>query len=231
MTRLFVLLLAAGAGLTLSPASASAQFGPGYPNFRNPVIVPSFNPFYYVPQYRYQSGFSLNVPTPYGPSTIATSRYYYGVNNPAAVLGSAYPSLYLQGGSATSGGAGMRTNFALQAQRDLAAAQRAMSAPGGSSTSSSSGTRPAAGGEAGPVVPDGFGRALAPADRARVLSGEALNDLLAAVVKAEPKGGNRPSAFVPGDSTGRSPVRRVGCSRSTEPDPSREQHEFPGRIR
>lgn len=205
MTRLTTLMVLAGAGFVLSPSVASAQFGYGYPSaYGAPRIVPSFNPFFYVPQYRYQSFSSLNVQTMYGSFSLGTRQYYYGVTNPAWALAPAYPTFYAQGGSYISGGSA-RPNLALEAQRDLARAQRAMGLPGAygsSSSGSASGSAgstsvvPAAPTIAGSEMPEGFEKALAPAERARVLSGASLNELLAAIVKAEPKGGERASAFV-----------------------------------
>lgn len=201
MTRLTALFALAGAGFVFSPATASAQFGYGRPNaYGGPVIVPSFNPFFYVPQYRYQTYSYLNVQTMYGNFSVGTRQFYYGVNNPAWALAPAYPTFYAQSGSYISGGSA-RPNLALEAQRDLARAQRAMSLPGAYGTGSTGATTgtgavtPAPMAER-PNMPEGFDKALAPADRARVVSGEALNELLAAIAKAEPKGGDRPSAFV-----------------------------------
>lgn len=199
MTRLTALFVLAGAGFVLSPATASAQFGYGRPGVYGPVIVPSFNPFFYVPQYRYQQSFGLNVPTMYGNLSIGASRYYYGMTNPAWALAPAAPLFYSPSQSYMSGSS-VRPNFALEAQRDLARAQRAMGRPGatGAATGAAVGgtAAPAPGAEAAPNLPAGFEKVLAPAERAKVLSGEALNNLLAAIARAEQRRVDRPSAFV-----------------------------------
>ncbi|VTR91543.1 unnamed protein product [Gemmata massiliana] len=196
MTRLTAIIILGGAGFLLSPTTASAQFGPraglGGPA---PIIVPSFNPFFYVPQYRYQS--TTFLPGPFSNTTIWTTRYYYSTN-PIWSVSPAYPAIYSQSLGSSYSSMGVRPNLALEAQRDLMRAQRSMSTPPAST--SAVGSKPA-----GAVIesvpsspmPEGFGTALAPADRAKVLSGESLNDLLTAIVKAEPNGGLRASAFVP----------------------------------
>jgi hypothetical protein len=197
MNRLSIILVLGAVTLAFSPATAAAQFGPG-PRFNGPVFVPPVNPFFFVPQYRYQYGSQLNFQAAGANFSLGSSRFYQGVA-PPAFYAPVYPSFYAQGGSYMSGSAGPRPNFALQAQRDLANAQKAMGAPNLAGAGGPGVEKPAAAVgkiEVGPM-PDGFGKALAPADRARVLSGESLNELLAEIVKAEPKGGNRPSAFVP----------------------------------
>lgn len=201
MTRLTALLAFAGAGFVFSPATASAQFGLAQPNFGTPMIVPSFNPFYYVPQYRYDSFMSLNMRTMTGNVNVGMRQFQYGMTNPTTwALAPLAPLYYPQSSSYMSGDA--RPNLSLQAQRDLARAQRAMSLPGALEATPASAKRPIVAGpasvvESGPPVSEAFDKILAPAERARVVSGEALNDLLAAIVKAEPKVGERPSAFVP----------------------------------
>jgi hypothetical protein len=51
--------------------------------------------------------------------------------------------------------------------------------------------------EPGGAIPDAVVKPLAQVDRAKVLSGEALNDLLREIVKAETKVGARASAYLP----------------------------------
>ncbi|MBP3957184.1 hypothetical protein J8F10_18130 [Gemmata sp. G18] len=199
MIRLTALIILGSAGLAFSPATASAQFGPRPSGFGPvPVIVPSFNPFFYVPQYRYQSNTFLNLQGPLGTTTLSTSRYYYGVN-PVWSVAPAYPAIYSQAVGSSYSTMGVRPNVALEAQRDLMRAQRAMSAQVPPATSKAVvGEKPVAPAviESSSPMPEGF-PALTPAERARVLSGEALNELLAAIVKAEAKAGARSSAFVP----------------------------------
>jgi len=91
-----------------------------------------------------------------------------------------------------------QSNLAYQMQQDLSRAQRAMSAQ---SATASVGEKPvvvAVGVEPGAgAMPDALGQALAPPDRAKILSGESLNNLLREIVKAETKVGARASAYLP----------------------------------
>ncbi|MBY0457202.1 MAG: hypothetical protein K2V38_07685 [Gemmataceae bacterium] len=193
-------VIGVAAGVLVTPAVASAQFfGPRGGGGGPPVIVPSFNPFYYVPQYRYQSGFYLNVPTMYGNLPVGYSRYAYGINSPNNDIWvpQLYPSVYGQGAVNTYGGASLRPNVGFEVQRDLARAQREMAAASKSGTSGGSPGSIGPGGsiERGPFLPNGFGADLTPADRAKVFSGETLNLLLKEIGKFDNK--TAPSAFVP----------------------------------
>ncbi len=153
-------------------------------------------PFGALPQFRYQYGYQYNFQAAGASFSYGNRQFYSGIAPPSFVP--PYPLFYSQGGSYMSGSSGVRPNFALQAQQDLARAQRAMAFPDAGGAGGASGAKAGVVGKIdGGAIPEAIGKALAPADRARVLSGEALNELLAEIVKAEPKGGNRPSAFVP----------------------------------
>src|SRR5438105_193723 len=135
MNRLSALLVLGGFGLLFTPSAASAQFGPpfgspfGFPP-GTPVIVPSTNPFFYVPQYRYTSGAQITAPTLFGNATIGYRQTAWSVNPPWTWgVAPSYP-LYMQGGSYMMGTPNVRGDLVLAAQRDLAKAQREASVQG-----------------------------------------------------------------------------------------------------
>jgi hypothetical protein len=112
MTRVAVLVIFGGIGVLAHPTAAPAQYGMpfGYPAGmsggygRTPLIVPSLNPFFYVPRYNYQYGTQLSV----GGFSLNTYQSYSGVTNPYAAAWAlnqlAYVPPYSQGGSYISGG-------------------------------------------------------------------------------------------------------------------------------
>lgn len=192
---------------------ASAQFGPGYgygfrysyngPPLLSPLPLlpplqplprlaplPPLNPYLQPPRYTFQ--YSTHVTNPYSGATLRTQTFYSSISPP--IWG--YPAFYPQSGQEMYGGASSGSNIALQNQYDLQRAQRTMAAGGYGSSGEKPGGLAVVGTPGGVAMPDGFAKALAPADRARVISGETLNELLKEIVKAEPKGGNRASAFV-----------------------------------
>lgn len=225
MTRFASLLVFGGAGLLFSPLTASAQYGYGTPsrgygfnygpglnygygyNYNGPSILPplnslpqlpplnllptlpSLNPYAQPPRYNLQ--YTTNVTNPYTGATFASRSYYTGITPPAW----SYPTYYPQSGAYMSGQTSGQSNLAYQMQQDLSRAQRAVASAGGSGAV---GEKPVVAGVIEPVGAPGVGgKVLAPADRAKVLSGEALNDLLREIAKAETKVGARASAYLP----------------------------------
>ena len=194
-----------GAGLLFTPAAASAQFvgfgmrGP----FAPPVIVPSTNPFFYVPQYRYSSGFALNVPTMFGNTRLGFGQTYWGVNNPYAMAAFSYSyayPYYAQGGSYMTAGANTRNDFMLAAQRNMAKAQRDATATATRTEISGLGSY-----EKGLPPPDlgptlaqeAFRAPQAPVDVAKIASGEALNFLVKQIGLLEARGAKGPAPYIP----------------------------------
>jgi hypothetical protein len=207
MARLTVVFVLIGGGVlgTSAPAPAQYMMPPafGYTGAgRIPRIVPSFNPFYYVPQYRYGSQFSFA--TPYGSFGFSSYQSYSAINNPYATLWALnqlqYAPSYAQGGSYLTGGVNTRADLVLAAQRNLAQAQREASTPGARAAIADQwdyekgGAAPADG--AGDPRNMLRGAVVAP-EPEQIISGEALNEILKEVVRAEAKGAKGPSAFIP----------------------------------
>jgi len=213
MTRFSAPILLGSVSLLLNPLTASAQYGyganygygfryngpailpqlaplPQLPSLAPLPALPQLNPYVQPPRYNFQT--SSYVTNPYTGASMASRVYYTGVIPPNWT----YPNYYPQYGSYMSGQTSGQSNLAYQMQQDLSRAQRAMSAP---TSLTSVGEKPAVVGavEPGGAVPDPLGKALAPADRAKVLSGEALNNMLHEIVKAEAKVGARASAYLP----------------------------------
>lgn len=209
MKRLAAVAALVAAALFATPAVASAQFGlrpnPGFPGSM-PVIVPSFNPFFYVPQYRYSYGTNWQFNTTMGNFSFQSRQVYWGVNqfanpyNAAAVY--AMTPAYLQGGSYMTGGVGARGDLLLAQQRAVAQAQRYATSPSARDQI----TGPA-NYEKGAVVaipdtgsqgmPDGLRKALAASSPADVASGEALNALLKEIIRVDTKGAVVSAAYIP----------------------------------
>jgi hypothetical protein len=189
------------AGMALTPGTASAQFYFGRSQQYNYQFNygPSFNPYFYVPQFRFQQSSYFSYSTPFGSASFGFYRYSYGPSPAAAwALAPAVPFYYGQAGSGLTVGS-TQNNLALQAQRDLANAQRVMSGlrKQGDYYSASLGENPKVATKVD--LPNGIAldQALAPADPKRIASGEALNDLLREILIAEKRGLTRPSAFLP----------------------------------
>lgn len=200
MTRLTALFVLVGAGLMLSPTTASAQFGFGFPRaYGGPSIGPSFNPFFAAPYFRYQQSYGLSLPSPYGNLTFRSQYSSYGYFNPATTLLPVVPTFYSQSGSYMSGGSA-RPNFAADMQHDIQRAQRAASMPGGNDSNAGSSATgsltPAPVVDRGASNPRELEKEIGPVDRKKVLSGESLNNLLGAIAKAELRNVERPAAFV-----------------------------------
>ncbi|MBM3979482.1 MAG: hypothetical protein FJ304_04215 [Planctomycetes bacterium] len=200
MSQTLMLLVLGGVGVLLSASPAAAQFPRGYPAVPN--IVPSYNPFFYLPQYRYQTSRSLSFSGPYGNFQYNSYRWGVSVNNPYAVAGAAalYNShpLYAVGMSSMSGGTGMPTQLALAEQRAIERAQRAAALPGDDRTSPDRGPVggiPLPG--PGLELPKHIAAALATQDATVIGGGDPLNAILKEVQRFESKGAKGPSTFVP----------------------------------
>ncbi len=198
MIRLSALLLLTGAGLLFTPAAAPAQFGMRPNGFGGvPIITPSANPFFYVPQYRYSYGTQFN----FGNFSYSSQQYYYGVNPlPGYSLYQSAPS-YMQSGSYMTGGGLTRPDLVQAAERELKKAQREAGQPDAKSQIAGQGNYEKGtgiGAEAAPQgAPDALRKALAASNPAEVASGDALNELLKEIVRVEAKGAKGPSAYIP----------------------------------
>lgn len=202
MTRLTILVVLGGAGLLFTPAAASAQFvgfglphRPGFGGFGAPTIVPSMNPFFYVPRYYATSG--ISIPTMYGGNL--TFRSAYGGIYPPYAYNMPY-QFYGQSGSYMTGSPNTRNDYVLAAQRNMAKAQRDATANATRTEISGLGNY-----EKGLPPPDlgptlaeeAFRAPLAPADLTKVSSGEALNVLLKQIIALEAKGAKGPAPYIP----------------------------------
>jgi hypothetical protein len=208
MGRLAVLLVVVSVGVVLSPARAAAQIGVPPFGFSNgmfvpnrvPVIVPSFNPFYYVPQYAYTSGYRLS----YGGISLGFTQSYVGVSNPFvtswALNQLQYTPPYGQGGSYITGGTNVNNDLVLAAQRTLMKAQREASTTGARSEISSQGAYEKGAKVPDPVpappAPDLLRSAIVAPEPNQVVSGDALNLILKEILRVETKGVKAPSAFL-----------------------------------
>ncbi|MFM8274529.1 MAG: hypothetical protein ACKODX_19670 [Gemmata sp.] len=173
-------------GLNVLP---SLQALPQLPSLAPLPVLPSLTPYAVTPRYTFLTNSFVN--NPYTGATLVTGSYYSGVT-PFAWN---YQPVYPQVGAYMAGTASSASSGYAAQQHELLRDQRAM-ALGGQVPNPVAPVGPRAVVDGGPL-PDVFATALTPADKAKVVSGEALNDLLKEIVKAEPKGGTRPSAFVP----------------------------------
>ncbi|MCI0704747.1 MAG: hypothetical protein L0241_27130 [Planctomycetia bacterium] len=198
----FTLFILGGLGLFLTPTVASAQFGlPA----GAPVIVPSTNPFFYVPKYRYTYGANITAPTLFGQASIGYQRTYISTTNPALwQFVPVYPSWYSTGGSYMSGNPNVRNDLLKQVQLDMAKAQRDAGMGAGVRNQIANQWIYEKGGvvarpdpKFNPEQPDLIAKALAPVDPEQIGTGESLNDLLTAITTVEAKGAKGPSAFIP----------------------------------
>ncbi len=199
MIRVSALILLTGAGLLFTPGTAPAQFGPRHGGFGGPVIVPSFNPFFYVPQYRYSYGTQLNFNGPIGNFSYSSRQYYYGVDPYPAYLYST--PAYLQSGSYMTGGASVRPDLGQQTQRAISQGQRAASLPDAKDQITGqwnyeNGAVAGANG-AGQGQLDALRKALTAPDPADIASGDALNEVLKEIIRVEAKGAKGTSAYIP----------------------------------
>jgi hypothetical protein len=211
MVRSTVLALC---GLAVFPAAAAAQF--------TPAIVPP-NPLYQHPAYQYQFNVGVSVPTAFGrtfvggtvPFTRAPQFFSpnYGQRPVYPWTGSGVPSSGYMTGSI-----GRYDSYSVQ--RDFEKAQREAALIWGNPDAAKNlisnqwayekvGLVPAAGGAAKPAV-EALADALRASTEAEVASGEALNQILVAIVTAEAKGAKGVSAFLPPQVLGE--IRFAGAS-------------------
>ena len=211
MTRLSTLVLLASTALFATPSLASAQFVRPYGTPYGygltagvPRIVPSTNPFYYVPHYSYGRTYAASA---FG-LTVTYSRYASGTGFPSVSADAgpiAFPQVttYGAGGSVMSAGTGLAADYVLRARRNLERAQREAAAPGVSASRAGVGRyeKPPAAPEPPPgppefALPDAIRGAVASADPERINSGEALNALLKEISSLEAKELRGPSAYI-----------------------------------
>lgn len=201
MLRIVALLTTGAAGVLLTPAPAPAQFQLGGPYVPN--IVPSHNPFFYIPQYRYYNSRSYGFSGPYGNFQYNSYRWGVSVNNPAAVVAaqSLYSNpLYAVGRSTMTSGTPAMNQLALQAQRNLERAQREAALPTSRTGDTTNPDRGPVGGipVPGPVpaLPPELAAAIAATDPVLIAAGDPLNAILKEVQRVEGTGAKGPSAFV-----------------------------------
>jgi len=221
MKRLLLPVVLGVAGLTLTPAAASAQFGrpfgmplrplpslnplpalpslpalPALPSL--PQLAPIPNPFSFVPRV----GTRVDIPN-FGSIVVnarQTARYDFVVSQYVGAGMAISPVTYGQGGAYMTGSGNTNSDYVLAAQRNLARAQRDAGLVGAKDEiaaqwkfeKGNNAPMP----EAGPLS-DPVRVAVAPTDPARIASGEVLNTLLKEVVRVEAKGARGPSAYVP----------------------------------
>src|SRR6266545_1647955 len=202
MKRLLLLVVLGVAGLMLTPAAASAQFGP--PLRPLPSLAPLPTPF--------SLGSLSPIPRPFafiprvrvpiqGSGGLVIDTRRIAINNIVAnyFASGAEGSMYGQFGSYMTGGTSVRPDLVQAAQREIMKAQREAALPGARDQISGQsnyekGMGPAMPG-AGPQDP--VRKALAASNPAEVASGDALNELLKEIVRVEAKGAKGPSAYIP----------------------------------
>jgi len=217
MSRLFTPFVLGGAGLLLTPLSASAQFPVrafGLPGGRAPLMVPMvpmvplvptvplvrpvspipiINPVTGFPQFRSQSATDLS----FGNLTLSTRQSFVGLS--AWAFRPVAGPIYAYSGTSTVSGPSADPDFLRNAYENLARAQRQASAEAklsAGSTPISAVAVPAN----GPLPVGEVGEALTPAAAADIASGEALNKVVREIVRAEEKvkkGTKTPSAYIP----------------------------------
>jgi len=206
MTRLTALLLIGGAAVLVTPAAAPAQFVrpfglPGGAPLTVPIVPPVqlvptvrlvppvriVNPVIGFPQFRTQSS------TMFRFGNISFSSRFNAVGPAAWAFRPNYAQDVIDG-SYVIGWGNARTDLAAQEADRLMKAQREAGLPGGTAGATVGSGGPMVGG-AGQI--DALPKALGPVDPAAVNSGEALNDLLKEIVRAQAKGAKGPSAYVP----------------------------------
>jgi len=216
MKRVSVLLLGV-AGLMLTPAAASAQFGlpfgspfggPFGPQLRPlpslPVLpaLPSLGALTQIPNpYSYIPRIQVGIP---GAGLVINTRRIAVNNIVANYYASGYyaSGLYGQNGSYMTGSTGTRTDLLAAQQRAITQAQREASLPGArdqitGQANYEKGAAPAHPEDGPQGPPDALRKALAASSPAEVASGDALNEVLKEVIRVEAKGAKGPSAYIP----------------------------------
>jgi hypothetical protein len=200
-----------GAGVLLTPAAAPAQFmGGGVGGFGAPVIVPSGNPFFYIPRYARVHRYAITAP---GGMTVSFTSGWVRPNrwSPAVMEYYWYPSYMSSSGyitGSTGSGGGVYNPAAEGAQQDFMRAQRAalmefrQPAPARTQIYDQWAYEKLGllGGVAGlkpGEQPEPLQKALAAAGETEVASGEALNHVMVAVVAAESQKAKGVSAHLP----------------------------------
>jgi len=217
MSRLSTLFVLGGAGLLLTPLSASAQFPVrafGLPGGRPPLMVPMvpmvplvptvplvrpvspipiITPVTGFPQFRSQSATDLS----FGNLTLSTRQSFVGLS--AWAFRPVAGPIYSYSGTSTVSGPSADPDYLRVAYEKLASAQRQASAE--SKRSAGSTPIPVVAVPANGPLPVGeAGEALLPAGAADIASGEALNKVVREIVRAEEKvkkGTKNPSAYIP----------------------------------
>ncbi|MBN9117759.1 MAG: hypothetical protein J0I06_01070 [Planctomycetes bacterium] len=221
MSRLSTLFVLGGAGLLFTPVAASAQFIrpfglPGGAPLTVPIVrpvplvplvpivrpvmpvapVPLISPVIGWPQYQFSYGSRIS----FGGFTVSNQQFAYG---PLAYAFRPGVPTYIWPTAAynTYGVYGVYrpTSQSVTEYDVLAKAQREASAVAALSSGGSRNPAPAlvVADTAAPVPADMARPALPPADGARIASGDALNDALKEIVRAEGKGAKGPSAYIP----------------------------------
>jgi hypothetical protein len=207
MKRHLLVVVLVGAGLTLTPAGASAQFmRPFGLNYQQRTFVrgPGPYPFFFSPRFfttRSMQFFAPGVTGSAAPLTLTTT--FVGTRRPQAYMGAvAFAYGYGQYGSYITGSVSPRSDILVAQQRALEKARIDLAS--GVKTEIKDqwryekGTRDSMP-ELGPL-PDPVQIALDPTDPGAVTSGEVHNVLLQEIVRAEarvPQGTKVPSAYVP----------------------------------
>jgi hypothetical protein len=213
MIRVAPALLLSGIALVTGAGTASAQWGYGPRGFGGGALIPG-NPLYPLTPYLYQPSFGIarnsvygrvNVFVPNGlPNPLATaSPFYTWYSNPRYRAG--YGTMPWMGAAAGSSGymsGGTRPNYALQyAQRAYDQSQHG--GYGGNARDLiagewgyEKGAEPGAAARGGNPPPQDLLKAVGGVDEGALLSGESLNQILAAVIAAEAKGAKGPSGFL-----------------------------------
>jgi len=208
----FSLLFAFGCtGLLFTPMLASAQMPVrafGLPGGRPPMMVPMvpmvplvrpvpmvpiINPVTGFPQLRSQSSTDLS----FGNLTLSTRQSFVGLS--AWAFRPVAGPIYAYSGTSTISGYSADPDFLRAAYENLARAQRQATAEANLTTASSA--IPVVRVPANGLLPAGdVGRALTPAAPADIASGEALNEVMREIVRAEAKVKKEmrpPSAYIP----------------------------------
>ena len=210
MTRLSVLLLLGGAGIFLTPAAASAQFGFSRPSAaadaRDCAIRSTRSST--SRRYSYSYGTSFHFNTMMGSFSYTSRQYYSGFSpfvNPiyAAGVYQYYAPAYSQSGSYMTGGTAVKSRPRAGRGSGTAKAQRDSSLPGvrdqitGPSNYEKGGGSCDAGRRSAGAARTRLRKALAASNPAEVASGDTLNELLKEIVRVEAKGAKGASAYIP----------------------------------
>lgn len=186
--------------MLFTPAPASAQFGPrfGLVTPVSPILTPGLSPYAYVPRYSYSYGARYGFSAGGASFGFSYRQSYSGFALPGSGW-SVYPYLQpYQSSSYFTGGGNARPDVLQAAAWAIAKGQRDAALPGYGANAGSLST-PTGGSVTSGVVSPSNSMPPGPVapDLSAIASGDALNQLLKDINRAEAKGARGQSPYIP----------------------------------